>query len=155
MSAAKKIAMHDIDKALFIRNQGLFKAELRDMRDEDIKMRLATRRWMEMENRKELSWQEVLARTELERRQKRRPDLFQVISLESELWHARLKLKKAQVTTAAVAVLAVIALALLVFLWAGGSEIIGHWLTAAAGQISQKISGLNGLIEGWFAKLRW
>jgi len=155
MSAAKKIVMHDIDKALFIRNQGLFKAELRDMRDEDIKMRLATRRWMEMENRKELSWQEVLARTELERRQKRRPDLFQVISLESELWHARLKLKKAQVTTAAVAVLAFTALALLVFLWAGGSEIIGQWLTAAIELTSQKISGLNGLIKGWFAKLRW
>jgi len=154
MSASKPIVLHNIDKALFLRNQGLFKAELRDMRDEDIKMRLATRRWMEMENRKELSWQEVLARSELERRQKRRPDLFQVITLESELWHARRKLKEARLTTAAVIGMAVVALALLLFLWAGGGETITQWLSLSARQFSEMFSGLSELLEGWFANMR-
>ncbi len=147
--------MQEIDKALFIRNQGLFKAELRDMRDEDIKMRLATRRWMEMENRKELSWQEVLARTELERRQKRRPDLFQVITLESELWQVRRKLREARIMVHVVAALAVAALALPLYLWSGGSEPIVNWLTAAITQLSGQISGLAEIVDGWLANLRF
>ncbi len=147
--------MQEIDKALFIRNQGLFKAELRDMRDEDIKMRLATRRWMEMENRKELSWQEVLARTELERRQKRRPDLFQIISLESELWQVRAKLREARIMVHVVAALAVAALALPLYLWTGGSEPIVNWLTAAITQLAGQISGLAEIVDGWLANLRF
>ena len=155
MTDSKQFTMQEIDKALFIRNQGLFKAELRDMRDEDIKMRLATRRWMEMENRKELSWQEVLARTELERRQKRRPDLFQIISLESELWQVRAKLREARIMVHVVAALAVAALALPLYLWSGGSEPIVNWLTAAITQLSGQISGLAEIVDGWLVNLRF
>lgn len=138
-----------VDKALMLREQGLFKAMLRDMREEEIKVALATRKWIDYSSRNQLSWREVLARSELERRQSRAPDVRQLILLETELLSTKIELKRARVHTLIAISAAVVALLMPVSLWLkSGIQMLElnagpalTWLTQVAPTLLQRVIG--------------
>lgn len=76
-----------------LREEAAFKLHLRDMTDEEIKLGLATRRWIDFADRSHLSWREVIARTELERRQRRdrNHDAVELLQEEVDLLQKRLR----------------------------------------------------------------
>lgn len=138
-----------VEKSLMLREQGLFKAMLRDMREEEIKIALATRKWIDYSSRNQLSWREVLARSELERRQSRAPDVRQLILLETELLSTKIELKRARLHTMIAAGVAVVGFLAPVSIWLkDGFQVLEvnagpafAWLTQVAPGLLQRIVG--------------
>ncbi len=85
-----------LDNALMMREQGLFRAMLRDMPEDEIRAGLATRKWIDFENRDQLSWREVLARSELARRESRAPDKRELIAMDAKIAEVQDELEQAR-----------------------------------------------------------
>lgn len=115
-----------LDNALMMREQGLFRAMLRDMPAGEIRAGLATRKWIDFEHRDQLSWREVLARSEIERRESRAPDKRELIAMDAkvaavqdELDRAKWRARKASL----IATLTSAALVAVLLLW-GATEFL-------------------------------